>query len=420
MSVTSGESSGSSSTSSLSLGQAPIIDKSPPRPAPTSAYSWKDYNPKAKVLYIRDHKEANLELSKLPRGPQALGFDLEWKPTFVKGGGENPVALVQLANNDTIFLLQVSAMKEFPSSLVQVLADPLIVKTGVAIQNDAKKLHIDFHVHMYNCVDLSLLARTVDNARWQGKYNSSLGLARLIESYEYRLLGKGKITRSNWEAYLSPQQIEYASNDAHAGHTLYRKLEAMVSALQTPERVWFSFNLVSGQLLTPDGFVWHPVNPNYDPGPPPPPRVPREKTDNDTGTESQNTGEASSSVAKKPIPDWKNNKRKRSYDLNNNRSPNHFYGQQRYGRTPAAEATGPASNTTRLHSQVNTTGRSNQQQQIHNHGPHALYQHPAVQAPFQVQMTAPLSTAPAFSNAQYTPNSKRSGGFASNYRRDGN
>jgi hypothetical protein len=61
---------------------------------------------------------------------------------------------------------------------------------------------------MYNCVDLSLLARTVDNNQWKGKYNSSLGLARLVEFYEYRLLPKGRITRSNWEAKLTPSQVE--------------------------------------------------------------------------------------------------------------------------------------------------------------------------------------------------------------------
>lgn len=70
------------------------------------------------------------------------------------------------------------------------------------------KLCKDWNVPVYNCVDLSLLARTVDNARWIGKYNSPLGLARLIESYEYRLMEKGKITRSNWEAHLSKNQQE--------------------------------------------------------------------------------------------------------------------------------------------------------------------------------------------------------------------
>ena len=74
--------------------------------------------------------------------------------------------------------------------------------------DDAKKLYNDYRVSIYNCVDLSLFARTVDNARWQGKYNHPLGLARLIESYEYRLLDKGRITRSNWEAILSDPQQE--------------------------------------------------------------------------------------------------------------------------------------------------------------------------------------------------------------------
>lgn len=84
-----------------------------------------------------------------------LGFDLEWQPTFVKGGTRNPVALVQLADANVMVLIQVSAMQgdiysilcydsvypkyeiiEFPQALRAVLEDPRIVKTGVAIQGD--------------------------------------------------------------------------------------------------------------------------------------------------------------------------------------------------------------------------------------------------------------------------------------------
>jgi len=176
------------------------------------------------------------------------------------------------------------------------------VKAGVAIQNDAKKLYNDWRVPMYNCVDLSLLARTVDNARWQGKYNASLGLARLIESYEYRLMAKGKTTRSNWEAYLDANQLEYAGNDAHAGYVIYRKLEPMKALLQDPpESVWYSFNLISGQLMTSDGHQWHANNPNYDPGPPPPPRLPREAADT-SGAEAPNDTQSKSGAN----PHWKN------------------------------------------------------------------------------------------------------------------
>jgi len=63
----------------------------------------------AKVLYIRDATYADRELSVLTEGP--LGFDIEWRPKFVKGGPDNPVALIQLATVDTVFLLQISAMQ---------------------------------------------------------------------------------------------------------------------------------------------------------------------------------------------------------------------------------------------------------------------------------------------------------------------
>ncbi len=52
------------------------------------------------------------------------------------------------------------------------------------------------------------MARTVDNARWKGKYTDPIGLARLCETYEDFTLNKGKITRSNWEAILRDAQLE--------------------------------------------------------------------------------------------------------------------------------------------------------------------------------------------------------------------
>jgi len=109
--------------------------------------------------------------------------------------------------------------------LRDLLLNPSIIKVGVGIQgqvaahlcsqhllnsttDDATKLYRDWNVDLKNCVDLALLARTVDNGRWKGKYTSSLGLAHLVAVYEYRALAKGKITRSNWEGLLTaPQQI---------------------------------------------------------------------------------------------------------------------------------------------------------------------------------------------------------------------
>ena len=90
------------------------IDKSLPRPAPTAAYSWRNLHPDARLAYIRDHAVANDELARLPHG--VYGFDLEWKPTFVAGQPEHPVALVQLASDKVILLIQLSAMKGHSSA----------------------------------------------------------------------------------------------------------------------------------------------------------------------------------------------------------------------------------------------------------------------------------------------------------------
>ena len=43
--------------------------------------------------------------------PCAFGFDVEWKPVYQKGQPANKVALIQLANDEVIYLLQVSAMQ---------------------------------------------------------------------------------------------------------------------------------------------------------------------------------------------------------------------------------------------------------------------------------------------------------------------
>ena len=75
---------------------------------------------------------------------------------------------------------------------------------------DCKKLYMDHGVDTRNCVDLSLLARTVDNKRWKGKYANPIGLSRLCETYEELTLYKGKVQISNWERPLDSRQQECA------------------------------------------------------------------------------------------------------------------------------------------------------------------------------------------------------------------
>ncbi|KAJ7630612.1 ribonuclease H-like domain-containing protein [Roridomyces roridus] len=239
---------------------------------PTTRYSWRDYGVR-QSLYIDDADLADQHLANFS-GP--VGLDIEWKPNFRKGELENPVALLQLANAGTILLLHICHMSRFPRNLRIFLEDSSIAKAGVGIQGDAQKLYKDCSISLRNCIDLSLLARSVDNAQWKGKYKDPLGLARLIGHYENKLLPKGKITRSNWEQRLDLAQKEYASNDALAGYTLYIRLTQMLNTLpKAPSTRCYTFDYVRGRLCEPSGMSWAPFNPDYDPGPPPPPPPPK-------------------------------------------------------------------------------------------------------------------------------------------------
>ncbi|KAH9836533.1 uncharacterized protein C8Q71DRAFT_46832 [Rhodofomes roseus] len=244
-------------------------------------YSWRTKSPNARLVYIRDVDEANIEISKLRPGP--LGLDMEWKPCFFAGEREHPVALVQLANDEVVLLIQVSAMSSFPEKLSEVLGSPQYVKAGVAIKGDCTKLYRDFSVICRNCVDLSLLSRTVDNPRWKGPYKQSIGLNRLCEAYEELSLQKGKITRSNWELVLSVPQQEYAANDSHSGYILYCRLAAMAAAMFPPPLIpWYTFDFIGRALNPESGMEWVMANPNYDPGPPPPVPIPPQDWDPET------------------------------------------------------------------------------------------------------------------------------------------
>ncbi|KAJ3822645.1 ribonuclease H-like domain-containing protein, partial [Lentinula raphanica] len=150
-----------------------------------------------------------------------IGFDLEWKPNFRPGQPENPIAVVQIAYGTASYVVHVKWMQYLPDGLAEILENPRIVKVGVGIQNDAKKLYKDLGICLNSCVDLSLFVKC---RLFRGPYTSSIGLARLAEVYEGLVLTKGKITRSNWDLELTPAQLTYAALDAYAGSLVYSHL----------------------------------------------------------------------------------------------------------------------------------------------------------------------------------------------------
>ncbi|KAF8610673.1 ribonuclease H-like protein [Ceratobasidium sp. AG-I] len=206
-------------------------------------FEWRDnVVPGTQISYLRAVSEVN-EALQLAEGP--FGFDMEWKPCFVKGQAENPVALIQLAQQDRIYLIHLSAMSEFPEQLREVLEDPNILKVGVGIQDDAKKLWRDHGVSLLGVVELSHLARRADVPRWEnGKSHQLISLTRLLEAYNSHRLQKGKIQRSNWELPLKDQQRNYAASDALAGFVVYQHLLDLGSQVHPLE---YTYDVVAGR-----------------------------------------------------------------------------------------------------------------------------------------------------------------------------
>lgn len=102
-----------------------------------------------------------------------MGFDIEWKVVYVRGARQRRTALVQLCNethigckilglwtlagclvlNDAL-VFHVHHMRELPESLRRVLEDSSIVKLGVNIRGDARKLHryVSVKEYLYHSV----------------------------------------------------------------------------------------------------------------------------------------------------------------------------------------------------------------------------------------------------------------------------
>ena len=68
-----------------------------------------------------------------------VGFDTETKPAFKKGVF-NKVALLQLSVKDKAFLFRVNRIG-LPIEVCKILANPKIIKPGVAINDDIKGLN---------------------------------------------------------------------------------------------------------------------------------------------------------------------------------------------------------------------------------------------------------------------------------------
>lgn len=154
-----------------------------------------------------------------------IGFDTESKPTFQKGEVSTGPHLVQLANDEGVFLFPVLFAVNH-EVLRRVLATPQVVKVGFGLGNDRTALRARLGIELNNVLDLGEVLRGPGH---RGTVGAKVAVAHY---FGQKFQKSKKVGTSNWASpRLNDRQLLYAANDAHVALQIYR------AWLRDPERM---------------------------------------------------------------------------------------------------------------------------------------------------------------------------------------
>ncbi|MEN8227243.1 MAG: 3'-5' exonuclease [Bacteroidota bacterium] len=170
-------------------------------------------------IKIIDSVEAfEREIDQISANP-ILGFDTETRPSFKKGR-VYPTALIQLSNMNMSWLLRVSRIG-YPKKLLEMLSSEEILKVGLGLNDDLRRLRSDFQFEPAGFLDLQ---QYVGAFRIEEK-----GLKKLSGIVLGRRISKSQQV-SNWDAdLLTEAQLRYAATDAWICLEIYNTLRNSLS-----------------------------------------------------------------------------------------------------------------------------------------------------------------------------------------------
>ena len=166
-----------------------------------------------KIIVVDSHEKFDGIIAKLAK-QKVLGFDTETRPSFRKGR-KNKVSLIQLSEGNIAYLFRINKIG-IPDKLADILADPGIVKAGVAIHDDLRFLKSIRKFEPDGFVDLQKFVKEFGI--------DSSGLKKLSAIVlGFRISKRQQVT--DWEASeLTEAQQIYAATDAWVCYEIYRKL----------------------------------------------------------------------------------------------------------------------------------------------------------------------------------------------------
>lgn len=157
-------------------------------------------------------------------GADAVGFDTESKPTFLKGEVSTGPHLVQLATDRHAWLFPTAFGAGLPT-LKAVLESARVKKIGFGLGNDRSALQTRLGITLANVLDLGEVLRGPGH---RGTVGAKMAVAHF---FRQRLQKSKKTGTSNWATpRLSERQMLYAANDAHVALRVYREWEKLVRA----------------------------------------------------------------------------------------------------------------------------------------------------------------------------------------------
>jgi ribonuclease D len=145
---------------------------------------------------------------------QVVGFDTETKPSFTKGT-INKVALIQLAIPGEVFIFRINKTG-LSKDLIDLFENPEILKVGVSIRDDLKKLREVAKFNQAGFLELQEYSNF-----FHIESNSLKKLAAIVLGI--RISKSQRLT--NWEApELTEPQLIYAATDAWVCLEVYLRL----------------------------------------------------------------------------------------------------------------------------------------------------------------------------------------------------
>jgi ribonuclease D len=165
--------------------------------------------------YTIDSRKKVLQIMPKLKQADVLGFDTETRPVFRKYQS-NQVALLQLSGENEAFLFRLNKIG-LPDELTEILSNPKIIKSGVALRDDIKDLR---KLNDFAPAGFAELQKIVN------RYGiEDAGLKKLTANILGFKISKSE-QLSNWERNrLSEKQKKYAATDAWVGYLIYKKLQ---------------------------------------------------------------------------------------------------------------------------------------------------------------------------------------------------